>query len=257
MRIAFEDRPVHERARIAFVGVADDVLGVAGRFAAQFPFHAGRETPAAAAAQTGFFDLANDFFGRPCGEGAGERAVTVTGDVLFDFFWIDDAAVGEHDPDLFAGERQVTKLRDVLNRLRLVGGRFAFGRAADGPFPNGPAVDDVFLDQTLHHVGLDVGIKHMRTAVELDVHKRFLGAHADAADARHGYREFPATEFLLDGLHRLARAGGNAAGASADKDGRASPGASGQRPLALFAQLRQVLDGIEFGHRVVLVSRVP
>src|SRR5208283_2259207 len=162
VRIAFEDRPVHERAGIALVGVADDVLDVAGRFAAQFPFHAGREPPAAAAAQAGFLDFANDFLGRPRGEGAGECAVTVAGDVLFNFFWIDDAAVGEHDPDLFAGEWQVTELRDVLNRLRLVGGRFGFGHAADGPFPDRPAVDDVFLDQTRHHVGLDVGIKHMR-----------------------------------------------------------------------------------------------
>ena len=184
-------------------------------------------------------------------------AVTVAGDVLFDFFWVDDAAVGEHDTDLFAGKRQVTELRDVLNRLRLVGGRFGFGHAADGPFPNGPAVDDVFLDQTRHHVGLDVGIEHMRTAVELDVHERFLGAHADAPDARNRHCKFPANEFLLYGLHRLARAGRNAAGAGADKDGGASSGAGGQRLLALFPQLRQVLDGMEFGHRVVLVSRVP
>ncbi len=143
-------------------------------------------------------------------------------------------------------------MRDVLNRLRLVGGRFGLGHAADGPFPDGPAVDDVFLDQTGHHVGLDIGIKHMRTAVELDVHEWFLGAHPDAADARNRHCEFPASKFLLDSVHRLARAGGNAARAGADKDG----GARGQRLLELFAQLGQVLDGIEFGHGEVLVSRV-
>ena len=144
-----------------------------------------------------------------------------------------------------------------MNRLRLVGGWFAFGHAANGPFPNGPAIDDVFLDQTRHHVGLDVGVEHMRTAIDLDVHKWFLGAHADAAYARYGHHEFLEIKLLLDDLHRLARAGGNTTGARTDKNHGAPVTASGQRLLALFPQLPQVLDGIEFGHCVFLVSRVP
>ena len=41
-----------ERAGVALVGVADDVLGVALRLAADLPLHAGREAGAAPAAQS-------------------------------------------------------------------------------------------------------------------------------------------------------------------------------------------------------------
>ena len=51
MRIAFERRAVHERAGVALVGVADDVLRPALRLAGQLPLGAGGETAAAAAPQ--------------------------------------------------------------------------------------------------------------------------------------------------------------------------------------------------------------
>ncbi len=51
VRVALEDAPVHERARVALVGVADDVLRGAGGLGDGVPLEAGRVAGAAAAAQ--------------------------------------------------------------------------------------------------------------------------------------------------------------------------------------------------------------
>ena len=49
--IAFQGGAIHEGARVALVGVADDVLGPALRLAGQLPLGAGGEAAAAAPAQ--------------------------------------------------------------------------------------------------------------------------------------------------------------------------------------------------------------
>ncbi|MPN50479.1 hypothetical protein SDC9_198106 [bioreactor metagenome] len=51
VRVAFHDRAVHERARVALVAVADDELLGVLRSEGELPFEAGRETAAAAPAQ--------------------------------------------------------------------------------------------------------------------------------------------------------------------------------------------------------------
>jgi hypothetical protein len=56
VRIAFDDGPIHERARVAFVGVADQVLLVAIDLAGELPFLAVGKPAAAAAAQPALFD---------------------------------------------------------------------------------------------------------------------------------------------------------------------------------------------------------
>ena len=52
MRIALDHGAVHERARVALVGVADQVFLLAGRGAGELPLLAGGEAAAAAAAQS-------------------------------------------------------------------------------------------------------------------------------------------------------------------------------------------------------------
>ena len=53
MRIGFEHQPVHERAGIAFIAIADDVFDCARLRASQRPFAAGGKARAAASAQAG------------------------------------------------------------------------------------------------------------------------------------------------------------------------------------------------------------
>ncbi len=59
-RIALENHAVRERARIAFVGVADDVFLVGLSAEHGLPLDAGRECRAAAAAQAGVGDGRDD-----------------------------------------------------------------------------------------------------------------------------------------------------------------------------------------------------
>ena len=51
VRVRLQDAAVHKGARVAFVGVAQDVFNVAGGSGGKLPFHTGRETSAAAAAE--------------------------------------------------------------------------------------------------------------------------------------------------------------------------------------------------------------
>ena len=52
-----QDQPVLEGSRLAFVGIADDVFGVARFRAREFPLHPRRKAGAAAPAQPGGADL--------------------------------------------------------------------------------------------------------------------------------------------------------------------------------------------------------
>ena len=58
VRVALQDRAVHEGAGVALVGVADDVLDVALGLAGELPLETGGEAGAAAAAQAAAQDLA-------------------------------------------------------------------------------------------------------------------------------------------------------------------------------------------------------
>ena len=63
VRIALHQQMVLERARLALVGVADDVARL-GLLVDELPLHAGREAGAAAAAQAGRLDQLDDLVGR-------------------------------------------------------------------------------------------------------------------------------------------------------------------------------------------------
>ena len=63
MRIPLEDAPVHERARVSLVGVADDVLLFARRLADDPPFQAGGIPRAAAAPQPALPNFLDHFLG--------------------------------------------------------------------------------------------------------------------------------------------------------------------------------------------------
>src|SRR5260221_36539 len=78
----------------AFVGVADDVFAVGAGLRHGLPFDAGRETGAAAAAQSGCRDISEDGV-RIKRQRAFEPLVAAVGAVIFDRAWIDHAATRE------------------------------------------------------------------------------------------------------------------------------------------------------------------
>ena len=129
--IAFHDGAVHERARVAFVAVADDVFLIVLGGEREFPFEAGGETAAAAAAETGVDHGLADLFRGHLGDGLARADVSFAGDVFFDVVRLDHV-VGQHDTGLTGVERDLVLM--------------AAGFAADGVDVD-QAVDDLAADQ--------------------------------------------------------------------------------------------------------------
>ena len=82
--IAFQQGAVHERAGVAFVSVADEVLVLRLGSAGELPLLAGGETGAAAAAQAGVQHFLDNLFGGHLGQRLGQGPVAVKGDVFVD-----------------------------------------------------------------------------------------------------------------------------------------------------------------------------
>ena len=61
----FQDHAVHERARVAFVAVADDILDIARLLADDAPFLPGGKARPAAPAQAGLLDGGDEFVCAP------------------------------------------------------------------------------------------------------------------------------------------------------------------------------------------------
>ena len=120
VREGLEDHPVHERARIAFVAVADDVLDVPGGRAGQFPFDAGGETRAAAAAQAAGLHLRNHLLGLALLQGQLHRLETVMLKVVVDAPRVERAGMLGDEANLGA---HVSLLDAMAHILRVARGR--------------------------------------------------------------------------------------------------------------------------------------
>ena len=187
VRRGFHQRAVHERARVALVGVADQdlLIGLLGREEA--PLVAGREAAASAAAQPGELHLVDHLL-----TGHRERLfqplVTVMGDVILKAGRIDASGQRQHLDQL----------------LRLAGGR-------DFKTAFRPDAEDV-----LHRlvVGFHVAVEHGIAVSQHDLHHRLGIAVAETAGAFHGNIAGP----LPEQVHHSLGPGGHAAAGHADPD---------------------------------------
>ncbi len=91
MGVGLKDRAVHERARVAFVGIAEDIFHVALGLAGKRPLHARGKTAAAAAAQARYGHFGNDLVGLHFKQGFGRAHIAVAGYVFIDLFSVDQA----------------------------------------------------------------------------------------------------------------------------------------------------------------------
>ena len=137
MRIGFQDGPVHERARVALVAVADEIFRQTRLAPAEGPFPPGGKAGAAASPEARVGDLGDDFVRRHAGQGLAQGLVAVVGDRLLDFLRIDPAAVAEDDEPLMLEEIDV----------RHPGNRGPFRGRDIHEFSNRPAFDQVLLDE--------------------------------------------------------------------------------------------------------------
>jgi len=233
MRVAFDDGPVHECARIAFVGVADEVFLAPLVLPGQPPFAAGGEAAAAAAAQPAELHLGDHLDRRLAVQGLDESGVAAPGDVFLDPGGIDAAAVGQHPPGL-------GREKGMLVDERHAGVRPVF-RVAELAQP--PVLGDLVVADGIedggHAVGGDMGERDPGAAGHLDVEQRLGRAHADAAhlDEIGGELVFPAV--VPDRLRRLFGSGAQPAGAGAHIDHRLRDEVAAQPGQRVAEPIRQ------------------
>ena len=118
MRIAFDGRPVHVSARIAFVGVADDVFDLALDPGCRLPLYARGEPGAAAATEPRSLHHVDDLLGRHLEESLLEGEVAFPRDVFLDVLGVDHAAVAQDDAELLLIELDILNL-DVARGVRV------------------------------------------------------------------------------------------------------------------------------------------
>jgi hypothetical protein len=253
--VALDDAAVHEGPRVALVGVADHVFGLALGEAGELPLQAGGEAGAAAAPQPGGLHLGQHAARGHLLQHPGQGGVAVAGDGLPDLLGVDQAAVAQRDALLLAVERQLRVARDGV----VVGGRLRRGglrrQAADGPFAHHAATDQVLLDQARDHIGPHGAVGDAPRALPVDVDQRFARAHADAADAEEpGVDPAHRLQLGLDGPVGVLGAGGDPAGPHADDDACGGLCMVGRDAAGLFPQVHKRVYAHEFRHGVLFAK---
>ena len=205
VRIALDHRAVHERAGVALVRVADEVLLVALRVARGVPLEPGGEARAAASGEAGDLDLLDHLLRRHR-EDLADRLVAIHRLVGRDVLGVDEAAVPQRDTRLLLQELLVVRRNLQVGQLRK--GRTILVLYAC--CPRNRLVDPLrvlflHLHEALHEC-----------AAVVDVDDRLQIAHADAA----GDADFdgPLRVQFLHGRADLARAGGDAAASLSENE---------------------------------------
>ena len=142
-------RAIHKRARIAFIGVADDIFLLADGVVPGLPFDAGGETAAAAPAQAGAFDLVDDVFAAHLVERFRQPLVAIGGDVRLDGVIRHAAAVRGHQTQL---PFEIFDIRQVAHPFEL----FAIEIAQ--VLHNAP-IHQMLVDDARHIFGFQFGVK--------------------------------------------------------------------------------------------------
>src|SRR5262249_5482805 len=114
--ITLQYAAVHERAGIAFVGIADHKLLLADRLGYRAPLQSCGIARAATATETAFHHFINDLTGCHLSERLDERGITRGTDVVFYTFRIDHARVFQHDFLLPLEEWNVAGANEVFHR---------------------------------------------------------------------------------------------------------------------------------------------
>jgi hypothetical protein len=220
MRVAFEHRPIHERARVPLVRVADDIAFVRRCVATRLPLLAGRKTAAAATAEVRLLHFVEHAL-RAHFQGLGQRVVAALGDVIVDDRRIDVSVLSENEPLLVLVKRNVLLELEFLFRYRRLVIVFLQILAAQNSL----------LHYFSHVLGLDPLIQN---AVRMKEHQCSALAEpvASGGPERHvRYALF--LEFLAKCGHHVLRAVGVAARARAHRHDFHILGAIFEKRLAI------------------------
>jgi len=114
VRITFQEGTVHERARVSFVTVADDIFLVFFAVVHHLPLDVSGESTTAATSEPGSFDHVDGALRIHLGEGHAEGFITTGGNIFIQAFRIDVAAVCQGYLHLFLIEGHFFLGRDGL-----------------------------------------------------------------------------------------------------------------------------------------------
>src|SRR5208283_3736642 len=189
MRIALDFIPVHVRAGIPLVRVADDVLLVGLGLGHEFPLIPCEISCAAASTQLGSLDLLEDVLRPSIDQDLVQGLIASHGDVFFDVIGIDEPAIPQNDFLLSLEKGYVVP----QGNLRVATAIFQF-RGNVIPFLDlavRQVVGDVSagkLMQDAHGViRLYTVQNNQRKSRQADIHQGFLKTSAETPDARQNH----------------------------------------------------------------------
>ena len=198
VRVRLQDRPIHEGARIAFVGVADDVFLGRGHLGDGRPFQSGRIAAAAASTQTAVGHFAQDIGRGHLAQGPDQGRVTADGHIALEAVGIDDAGILQHDLLLAREEGLIRRTAQTFHGWTV--------EACDDV--GGVIRGDVAIEGRLFERGIPVGDRHQGAG----------RAESHASDPFDLARRFAVPEAGEECIHDGCGAGRLATGGHADAD---------------------------------------
>ena len=202
MRIAFEDGSVHKSARVAFVGVAADILDVAFGLLCKLPLKTGRESSAAASAQSGFLDYVNDVITRKFGKALCKSLITVERDILVDVFGIDNAAVAKGDTLLLFVEIYLVERTNLVTFVNA---------ALIEQIPDDAALEKMLVNDALNIIDLYVAVEGSLGVYDYD-RTCFAKTEAARVDNAHFLFKTGFSDLFVEFFDYVPRAGRRASG---------------------------------------------
>ena len=119
MRVALQDRTVHERTGVTLIGVADHILLVGIIAAGNLPLQTGGKAGTATSSQSGALDQADRLLRGIFGNHLAQRLVGIAGNRLVDVLRIDGTTVAKRDAQLFLVKTHVLGIQHMLFCLRI------------------------------------------------------------------------------------------------------------------------------------------
>src|SRR5699024_11004768 len=120
MGVSFQDRPVHERAWVALVRIAADILLICVILGCELPFQPGREACAASAPQTAVQEDLDHILRSFLRQDDAESLIPSGSYVFFDILRVDHAAVAERYSVLLLIKIRLIERNDLVCFRRLI-----------------------------------------------------------------------------------------------------------------------------------------
>ena len=217
MGVALHDGAVHERAGVALVSVADDVLLGGLLLPGALPFPAGGEAAAAPAPEAGVGDGLADLLVRHLEQGLFKAGVAALGDVLLNILRVAGAAVLQNHPVLLLVEGNIL-LPGVGHAVQMVHQAVDDLTAQDGLFDDLMTVLGPHMDvHDAHGLDVDQGAHLAEAVAAAHLHVEALLLVGVVLQS-HVHLKAPLLALGLDVVVNLHGAAGDAAGAGADQD---------------------------------------